>query len=219
MPLTFTDSPLYYKDSQGNYQRILSGADMTGYRTAAAQDEIDAGKEASGLGLTGASVGDLVRVNAVDANGKPTSWKKVALNEIKCNKNYLINHYMGGGGSQRTDKSDCLPINQRGQTNYSGNVYGLDMWISTNPNCNVELLTNACRMYGTNGANNWLQQYAFCVNPDFLIGKQITVSILFSNGELAYATGILPINRPTSGTVGFSSNGIRNIGIYERRDS
>lgn len=42
MPLTFTDSPLYYKDSQGNYQRILTGADMTGYRTAAAQDEIDA---------------------------------------------------------------------------------------------------------------------------------------------------------------------------------
>ena len=42
MPLTFTDTPLYYKDSQGSYQRILSGADMTGYRTAAAQDVIDA---------------------------------------------------------------------------------------------------------------------------------------------------------------------------------
>lgn len=31
------------------------------------------------LGLTGASVGDLVRVNAVDANGRPTSWAHVAL--------------------------------------------------------------------------------------------------------------------------------------------
>lgn len=43
MPLTFADTPLYYKDSQNQYQRILSGADMTGYRTAAAQDVIDTG--------------------------------------------------------------------------------------------------------------------------------------------------------------------------------
>lgn len=31
MPLTFSETPLYYKDSQGNYHRIMSGADMTGY--------------------------------------------------------------------------------------------------------------------------------------------------------------------------------------------
>lgn len=43
MPLTFAETPLYYRDSQGQYHRILSGADMTGYRTAAAQDVIDVG--------------------------------------------------------------------------------------------------------------------------------------------------------------------------------
>ena len=43
MSLTFAETPLYYKDSQGQYHRVLSGADMTGYRTAAAQDAIDAG--------------------------------------------------------------------------------------------------------------------------------------------------------------------------------
>lgn len=42
MPLTLAETPLYYKDSQGQYHRIMSGADMTGYRTAAAQDAIDA---------------------------------------------------------------------------------------------------------------------------------------------------------------------------------
>lgn len=31
MPLTFAETPLYYKDSQGQYHRIMSGADMTGY--------------------------------------------------------------------------------------------------------------------------------------------------------------------------------------------
>jgi hypothetical protein len=41
MPLTLAETPLYYKDSQGQYHRIMSGADMTGYRTAAAQDAID----------------------------------------------------------------------------------------------------------------------------------------------------------------------------------
>lgn len=43
MPLTFAETPLYYRDSQGQYHRVLSGADMTGYRTASAQDAIDVG--------------------------------------------------------------------------------------------------------------------------------------------------------------------------------
>lgn len=46
MPLTLAETPLYYKDSQGQYHRIMSGADMTGYRTAAAQDAIDAAQDA-----------------------------------------------------------------------------------------------------------------------------------------------------------------------------
>lgn len=56
MPLTFAETPLYYRDSQGQYHRILSGADMTGYRTAAAQDAVDAGKvraEDVGIVITG----------------------------------------------------------------------------------------------------------------------------------------------------------------------
>lgn len=39
MPLTLAETPLYYKDSQGQYHRIMSGADMTGYYSAA---EVDA---------------------------------------------------------------------------------------------------------------------------------------------------------------------------------
>lgn len=54
MPLTFSETPMYYKDSQGNYQRILSGADMTGYRTSAEQDAIDAAQDAEiGIVITG----------------------------------------------------------------------------------------------------------------------------------------------------------------------
>lgn len=46
MPLTFAETPLYYKDDQGQYHRIMTGADMTGYRTAAEQDAIDAAQDA-----------------------------------------------------------------------------------------------------------------------------------------------------------------------------
>lgn len=54
MPLTFAETPLYYKDSQGQYHRVLSGADMTGYRTAEAQDAIDAAQDAEiGIVITG----------------------------------------------------------------------------------------------------------------------------------------------------------------------
>ena len=45
MPLTFAETPLYYRDAQGQYHRIISGADMTSYRTAASQDAIDAAQD------------------------------------------------------------------------------------------------------------------------------------------------------------------------------
>lgn len=54
MPLTFAETPMYYRDAQGQYHRVLSGADMTGYRTAAAQDAIDAAQDAEiGIVITG----------------------------------------------------------------------------------------------------------------------------------------------------------------------
>lgn len=125
MPLTFAETPLYYRDSQGQYHRILSGADMSAYRTSAAQDAIDANLMA--LGLSGVSVGDLVRINTVDANSKPTSWKHVPLCDIVTNQNLLDNWYFVGGGSQLGD--GVFPINQRGQTIYNGAGYGIDRWI------------------------------------------------------------------------------------------
>lgn len=75
------------------------------------------------LGITGASVGDLVRVNAVDADGKPTSWKRAPLCEIAANPNLLDNGYFVGGGS-----AGQFPINQRGQASYGNAGYGIDRW-------------------------------------------------------------------------------------------
>ena len=105
---------------------ILKGDGNGGVSAATAGTDYTTPAQSLALGLTGASVGDLVRVNAVDANGKPTSWKHVPLNEIKCNKNLLDNWYFVGGGSQLGD--GVFPINQRGQATYSGAGYGIDRW-------------------------------------------------------------------------------------------
>lgn len=47
MPISLSQIPLYYKDGNGNYQRFIAGSDVSGYRTAAAQDVIDAQQDAN----------------------------------------------------------------------------------------------------------------------------------------------------------------------------
>ena len=50
--------------------------DMTAYRTAEEQDVIDAGKQNT-LIQSGATVGQIAKITAVDSNGKPTAWQAV----------------------------------------------------------------------------------------------------------------------------------------------
>ena len=183
-----TASGILKGDGSGNVSAATAGADylapsaLTPYRTAAAQDVIDAGKEAAGLGLTGASVGDLVRVNAVDANGKPTSWKHVPLNEIKCNKNLLDNWCFVGGGSQLGD--GVFPINQRGQTAYSGYSYVVDRWRSLSSKLVMTILSDYISI-DLNGSG-----VPFCqkVNSTIsLAGKTVTFSILAKGKNIRIA--------------------------------
>lgn len=158
-----TASGILKGDGAGNVSAATAGTD---YATPA---------QSLALGLTGASVGDLVRVNAVDANGKPTSWKKVQLNEIKCNKNYLINHYMGGGGSQRTDKQNCLPINQRGQSTYTNTGYGLDMWKVTHNGGSVIIGTDYVELENTSSNHFRIAQHVATIpNGIYTLSALIT---------------------------------------------
>ena len=177
---TGTDYGTYSKPSTGipktdlasDVQTSLGKADtalqqhqsLAAYRTAADQDAIDAGKEAAGLGLTGASVGDLVRVNAVDATGKPTSWKKVALNEIKCNHNYLENWDFTN------------PVNQRGQQSYSTTGHCIDRWwrifgVTTVVDGGISIAGVSSETYGP------VFRQALS-DPQKFAGKTVTISIL-----------------------------------------
>lgn len=165
------------------------------YRPAAAQDVIDAGKETAGLGLTGASVGDLVRVKTVDANGKPTSWNHVPLCDIVTNENLLDNWYFVGGGSQQGD--GIFPINRRGLTAYSTEGTGIDRW-SVRAGLSCIVATTGLNLSSSSESGGVLYQYLN--SPASLLGKQVCLSALI--GDYLYSgTVTVPDNYPTSNTV------------------
>ena len=64
------------KQPKGDYITQNELPDMTAYRTAEAQDVIDAGKQDT-LIQSGATVGQIAKITAVDDNGKPTAWQAV----------------------------------------------------------------------------------------------------------------------------------------------
>ena len=64
------------KQPKGDYITQNELPDMTAYRTAEAQDVIDAGKQDT-LIQSGAAVGQIAKITSVDDNGKPTAWQAV----------------------------------------------------------------------------------------------------------------------------------------------
>lgn len=149
---------------------------------------------ASGLGITGASVGDLVRISAV-SNGKPTAFTKAPLNEIKCNRNLLDNWYFVGGGSQLG--YGVFPVNQRGQTSYPNSGYFIDRWMHA-------LLSATIVAQYVTIANTTASPHAFSqpLNSTSAIkGKTVTLSFL-TDTALVSATISLPAATSTDWTDG-----------------
>ena len=139
------------------------------------------------LGMANASIGDLVRVASVDANGKPTSWRKAPLCEIKPNLNLLDNWYFVGGGSHQGD--GIFPINQRGQGEYTtSSGYYIDRWecrSSGSLTLNSEYIT-----FTGNGLN--LEQPLSKGQLLKITGKTVTASMYLSDGELVSGTATWP---------------------------
>lgn len=172
-------------DGNGTVTAATAGTDYQAPLIAGTDYETPAGAKA--LGLTGALAGDLVRVNAVDANGRPTSWKHVPLNEIKCNKNLLDNWYFIGGGSQLG--YGVFPINQRGQTSYSNTGYTFDRWKLTSGSMTIAA--------GGITLNGTLEQIL-----EANIGQTVTASALLADGTM-----ITPVYNDTTKTFTLTATG------------
>ena len=70
------------KQPKGDYLTQNELPDMAAYRTAEAQDVIDAGKQGT-LIQSGASVGQIAKITAVDDTGKPTAWAAVDMPTVQ----------------------------------------------------------------------------------------------------------------------------------------
>ena len=104
-----------------------------------------------------------------------------------CNDNLLDNWYFSGGGLQLGDGR--FPINQRGQTAYTGAGYGIDRWCAVNsPGLTVSLESNGLKL--ENSGATWVYQ-DIDTFPDDYTG-QVTVSALFANGEFVSGSPTVP---------------------------
>ena len=115
-----TDLSAEVQASLGRADTALQPDALSAYRTAAAQDVIDAGKQASLV--SGENIKTVNGQTILGAGDLTLPYSR---------PNLLDNWYFIGGGSQLGH--GVLPINQRGQTVYASG-YGIDRWkISSSP--------------------------------------------------------------------------------------
>jgi hypothetical protein len=107
---------------------------------------------------------------------------KRAINNAIIRPNLLDNWYFVGGGSQQGGGQ--FPVNQRGQTVYSGSGYTIDRWRMWDGNDSLTIASDGVSFLSPN--DNGLFQY-FPYSP-FQNGDVVTISALI-NGNLFTATG------------------------------
>ena len=133
---------------------------------------------------------------------------KVAYEHGEIGKNLLDNWYFIGGGSQQGGSQ--LPINQRGQTIYSGTVFGIDRWHSSSSAITVEVITGGITITCLSSVQNGdrLLRQRFDNYPN---GVPCTASVLVTavNGSFGISFG----SKDTADNR-IELNGIASAGLY-----
>lgn len=114
--------------------------------------------------------------------------KQQALHNIggRPNRNLLDNWYFVGGGSQQGGGQ--FPINQRGQTSYTGNSYSLDQWVLTNANMSLTVNNGYITVVHTGSE---IREFHQRVPLEKIQGGTYTFSLLTLDGNLYSVTGIV----------------------------
>lgn len=133
------------------------------------------------------------------------------------NDNLLDNAYFVGGGSQLGD--GVFPINQRGQSSYSGASIGMDRW-RNNGNGTTVLNADNVTFSNTNGWKDGLnQRYA---GNRFPLGSQVTFTVQMSDLSYHSCTITVPTTADTqtldvqAGTSGIYFAVRTNNGYYSQ---
>ena len=101
----------------------------------------------------------------------------------KVNRNLVDNWYFGGGGTG----DGVFPVNQRGQTSYTGTVYGPDRWKGGNNQSVMELVSGGLKISTDGGYRTFIQPCDNATKAN-LAGKTGTISVI-EDGVLYTATG------------------------------
>ena len=71
------------------------------------------------------------------------------------------------------------PVNQRGETTYSGKVSAIDVWRSPSNNCIAQLTEYGLRVRPASGTNTYFNQWLEF--PEQYFGKEVTLSVLVAS--------------------------------------
>ena len=123
----------------------------------------------SSITLPGGGTYDLKDKNAVPKYGK--------------GKNLLDNAYFVGGGTGR----GVFPVNQRGQSSYTGLVYGIDRWYSLTTGGTLTIGADYITLQAATYNFNWRQT----LSRKIPIGSAVTITVLKGDGSLVSGSGIL----------------------------
>ncbi len=104
------------------------------------------------------------------------------------NPNLLDNWYFAGGGSQQGGGQ--LPINQRGQTSYTGNgAYAIDRWMCAS-SATLSFSQDSIVLTADDSTYGIIRQFLEPTN--FLLGRTVTASVMLSNNGLYSFTANIP---------------------------
>ncbi|MBR1565217.1 MAG: hypothetical protein IJ649_00500 [Oscillospiraceae bacterium] len=156
-----TDLSADVQASLGRADTALQPDALSAYRTAAAQDVIDGGKQAKLV-----SGGNIKTVNGQTILGAGD----LAFQYSR--PNLLDNWYFAGGGSQKGN--GIFPINQRGQTTYTGSNT-VDRWASMGL---TQVVINSDSIRLTSN-QVWTRLQQKINSPENLVGCTVTLSILY----------------------------------------
>lgn len=131
--------------------------------------------------------------------------------------NLLDNWYFVGGGSQKGN--GVFPINQRGQTVYTGGKT-IDRWadtFSTHATVTLPASGSCLSIANTSESTRTVFMQYLTLDSTVLSGKTVTASILLEDNSLISGTGVVP--NPSTGSipayitiVGLSGNSIIRLG-------
>ena len=140
-------------------ERVNETSGVVALATAQAEAAAESARKA-----TQAALGQIV-----DGSLEPAKFSGES-RSMMVRENLLDNWYFGN------------PVNQRGQTEYTGAVYGIDRWRGSSDEIEVELRDTDIKV---NASAAWTDLFQIVENPSLYAGKKVTVSVLVTEVENA----------------------------------